>query len=56
MSECYYCSFCGRSQSEADIMVATHDAVICGVCVDLCAQFIADERKRKESEKVQEGE
>lgn len=40
-----YCSFCGKSQDEVEIIIATHLATqvyICSECVALCSNIIAE--------------
>lgn len=38
-----YCSFCGQSKSETDIMIAGINAHICNVCIDQAHQILLDE-------------
>lgn len=40
-----YCSFCGKSGGEVEIMVRSCGAVICNECVDVCNTVIEDARR-----------
>ena len=37
------CSFCGKSQKQVKKLIAGPGVYICDVCVDLCAEIIAEE-------------
>lgn len=42
-----YCSFCGRSNTEAvERMIAASPVYICNFCVAVCVEVIAVERKK----------
>ncbi|ETR79161.1 hypothetical protein X566_15390 [Afipia sp. P52-10] len=40
----FYCNFCGKSQHEAEVMVAGPLVYICDECVDIAVQIVADKR------------
>ncbi len=42
------CSFCGRSEEEAEVIVAAteQNVAICDECVEICNNVIADERAK----------
>lgn len=40
----HYCSFCGKSQREVNMMIAGPQAHICNECVSLCWELCADSR------------
>ena len=42
-----YCSFCGKSDSEAEKIIAGPKVFICNECVALCADIISEESKEK---------
>ena len=44
----HYCSFCGRSASSADYIVAARNACICEQCVKQCIEVITKRREEKE--------
>src|SRR5262245_66307662 len=39
------CSFCGKSQSEVKKLIAGPSVHICGECVNICSEIVADARK-----------
>lgn len=46
-----HCSFCGKSQSEVERIIAGQRACICNECVEVCNEVLADtdkEDKNKE--------
>jgi ATP-dependent Clp protease ATP-binding subunit ClpX len=43
----YYCSFCGKLQSEVKHLIAGPTVFICDECVDLCTIIVAGERDRE---------
>lgn len=48
----YYCSFCGQSQREVEVMFTVGIASICSECVEFCGELLAERRaetKQKES-------
>jgi ATP-dependent Clp protease ATP-binding subunit ClpX len=46
----YRCSFCNKSQDEADRLIAGPNGVfICDECVGLCSEIIAEERAKKKT-------
>jgi len=36
----YYCSFCGKNQHEASLIIAGFDANICSDCVLTCVEVV----------------
>lgn len=42
-----YCSFCGKSQHEVIKLIAGPNVFICNECVDLCADIIKEDKKKK---------
>ena len=46
--ELVVCTFCGKSRTEVDAMVAGHDSYICNKCVGLAADIIAEHAKTSE--------
>lgn len=40
-----YCTFCGESQHEVELLIAGPDVYICNECVDLCIEIIKDQGK-----------
>jgi ATP-dependent Clp protease ATP-binding subunit ClpX len=44
------CSFCGRPPEEIEYYVEGPDVIICSLCIDLCAEVLADERAAEEDE------
>jgi ATP-dependent protease Clp ATPase subunit len=50
-----YCSFCGKSQTEVEVLVANKTPLdsqiyICNVCVDLCRDIVGEHRFRQPTE------
>lgn len=48
-----YCSFCGRNENEAQMLIAAPAAYICDECVELCQCIVQkhnDEKAQKEKE------
>ncbi|MDX8001099.1 hypothetical protein FE394_18365 [Xenorhabdus sp. Reich] len=45
-----YCSFCGKSKSEANTLVAGSSVYICEECIDLCQEIVLERKKVKEVE------
>ena len=41
-----YCSFCGKSQEDIEVMVAGPTVFICNECVDVCVEQISRTRIR----------
>jgi hypothetical protein len=39
-----YCSFCGKSQHEAFLLIAGFNVYICDECVDIAVQMVASKR------------
>lgn len=37
-----FCDFCGCAEHEVDRLVAGPQVMICTVCVELCAEMLAD--------------
>ncbi|MEI6157641.1 MAG: ClpX C4-type zinc finger protein, partial [Atribacterota bacterium] len=44
------CSFCGKTQSEVNKLIAGPGVYICDECVELCTEIIKDEKKGKKTE------
>jgi len=40
------CSFCGRSEGEVPLIIPGPDGNICGDCVEVCTQLLADQRPK----------
>ncbi|MEI6891811.1 MAG: ClpX C4-type zinc finger protein [Pontiella sp.] len=42
------CSFCGRSENEAEVIVAASDqsVAICDECVEICNQVITEQKEK----------
>jgi ATP-dependent Clp protease ATP-binding subunit ClpX len=40
------CSFCGRSEAETQLLIPGPDGNICGDCVEVCTQLLADQRPK----------
>jgi ClpX C4-type zinc finger len=38
------CSFCGKGQSQVEVLIAGPGVAICNECVDLCDEIVADAR------------
>ena len=38
-----FCSFCGRSESEVDKLIAGPNAFICNECIEMCVDLIAED-------------
>src|SRR3989338_4017503 len=47
-SDSLTCSFCGKSQSEVRKLIAGPMVYICGACVELCNDIIAEEYEKEE--------
>ena len=43
----HFCSFCGRSASTADYIVAGRNACICEQCVKQCIEVITERREER---------
>lgn len=40
----FYCSFCGKSNSEVFCLFAGPTVFICDECIDFCAELLAEKR------------
>ena len=43
----HHCSFCGKHQDYVRTIVAGLDAMICDECISICADIVADARRKK---------
>ena len=43
-----YCSFCGKSEHDALVMVAGPDVFICDVCIEACRDIVGEHRIKKD--------
>ena len=41
-----HCSFCGRDETEAEVIVTGPKGAICGECVDLAMKKVTEYRQR----------
>ncbi len=48
----FVCSFCGKSETQVERMVAGPGVYICNECVDLCADILAEETIKQYTEKT----
>ncbi len=44
MGDAYSCSFCGKRQEDAFLLVSGPACFICDECIDLCAEVLAERR------------
>jgi ATP-dependent Clp protease ATP-binding subunit ClpX len=51
-----YCSFCGKLNSEVEILIAGPTVFICNECVDLCTGIIAIQRSEKAKPDIEAAE
>lgn len=43
-----YCSFCGRSEHEADVLLAgPNDVFICDECIAGCAEIVLSKKRQR---------
>jgi hypothetical protein len=49
------CTFCGKHHTEVDMLIAGPDVNICGECVGLCADIVAEHRL-KAGDSIEESE
>ena len=42
-----FCNFCGKDQTEVDVLIAGPGVSICGECVQLCNLILEDRDKEK---------
>lgn len=56
MSDVRYCSFCGGSEEEVEVIVACDDASICCGCIEICRDILGAYRFGKKEEEKQEAE
>ena len=54
-AELLHCSFCGKSQEEAETLIAGPSVYICDECIRLCNDIIADQKKRIDGKAPREG-
>ena len=54
-AELLHCSFCGKSQEEAEILITGPGVYICDECIRLCNDIIAEQKKRIGREAPREG-
>ena len=47
------CDFCGKFSNELEILIKGPLVGICGECVDMCTEIVAEERIRKFSPEIQ---
>lgn len=47
-----YCSFCGKSQNEAEQLVTGDDCCICNFCIEGCRDIIGQARMKKEEVEI----
>ncbi len=47
-----HCSFCGKSNSDATVLVAGPSVYICDQCIDMCQEISLEHKKVKELETV----
>jgi len=40
-----HCSFCGKSESQVDRLIAGQKLYICNKCIELCNEIIQDAKK-----------
>lgn len=43
------CSFCGKSHTEVERLIAGRGVYICNECIELCAEILVEERSRTQS-------
>lgn len=48
----YRCSFCGKTQTEVETLVAGPGVFICDECVQLCRQIIDKKKRRPAAQEV----
>lgn len=41
------CSFCGKTEAEVERLIAGPGVYICNECVEVCVEFLAQERKEE---------
>lgn len=47
-----YCSFCGKAEHEAFMLIAGPTVFICDECISLCEEMVAERRKEMSSERI----
>jgi len=47
-----FCSFCGRSESEVEKLIAGPSAFICNECIDMCVDLIAEDSPKGDNGEV----
>ena len=40
-----YCSFCGKSDCESELMITDSNASVCAACIDLCSELVETHRR-----------
>lgn len=47
-----YCSFCGKAEHEAFMLIAGPTVFICDECISLCEEMVTERRKEMSSERI----